>query len=286
MYKIYCHVFPNGKRYVGLTSTDLQVRWRNGLGYATCPLMDRAIRKYGWENIKHEVLAETNDLKCAIDLERYYIALFDTTSEHNGYNVLPGGDVSENELTPEIRHKLGNGWRGKTRSEVEKQKISKGVKQVFSRPESNGHIGMRHNEDTTRKMSVSQRKAWCNDKRKIAASDRMSERMSDPEFRKKVLDNLSQQPKRKKGEWSMPESAKAKLSRHFTGKFIGEKSPCSKAVIQYSSDGKFIKRWATASDVERSGIAYRSNVSKCCRRVPHVKTVGGFVWRFEGDSFD
>ena len=41
------------------------------------------------------------------------------------------------------------------------------------------------------------------------------------------------------------------------------------------------RRWSNAGEVERAGIASRSNVSKCCCGVPHVKTVGGFVWRFE-----
>lgn len=51
-YCVYCHTFPNGKRYVGISS-DCEKRWRNGKGYETQPKMNRAIQKYGWENIKH-----------------------------------------------------------------------------------------------------------------------------------------------------------------------------------------------------------------------------------------
>ena len=33
-YSVYCHTFPNGKRYVGISS-DCEKRWRNGKGYET-----------------------------------------------------------------------------------------------------------------------------------------------------------------------------------------------------------------------------------------------------------
>jgi hypothetical protein len=104
--------------------------------------------------------------------------------------------------------------------------------------------------------------------------------MEDPEFRAKVLENLSQY-RRKPGEWAMPDEAKDKISKHNRGKWMGEKSPCSKAVLQYDLDGNFIQRWVNAGEVERAGIAGRSNISACCRGKPHVKTAGGFVWRFD-----
>lgn len=34
-YSVYVHTTPNGKRYVGMTSQEPFVRWRNGLGYST-----------------------------------------------------------------------------------------------------------------------------------------------------------------------------------------------------------------------------------------------------------
>ena len=55
---IYCHIFPNGKRYVGRTSQLLYKRFHNGLGYKNSPLMEKAIKKYGWENIEHVILEE------------------------------------------------------------------------------------------------------------------------------------------------------------------------------------------------------------------------------------
>jgi group I intron endonuclease len=243
--------------------------------------MDRAIRKYGWENIKHEVIDTAESREDAEVKERYYIEVFMSDHPEHGYNVLPGGDVADNPLTDEIRYKLGNGQRGRSRTVEEKIKISAGVKETFSRPDSNGHFGMHHADSTRQKMSESQTERWSDDQqRREAASERMRQRMGDPEFRAKVFENLSQY-RRKPGEWTMSEEAKAKISAHNRGKWIGEKSPCSKPVLQYDTSGNFIKRWANAGEVERAGIANRSNVSACCRGKPHVKTAGGFVWLFE-----
>lgn len=281
MYTVYCHVFPNGKKYIGLTRTSVERRWGHGGNYKTCPLLFRAIKKYGWESVEHIVLAEVSSLEEAEQREREFISTYKTQDPSFGYNILPGGDVSDNCATEEMRYKLGNGWRGKQRSKVEKRKISRGVKKVFTRAESNGHFGLSHSLISRGKMSMSHTEKWANDeKRRTEASLRMIERMADSAYKAEVLERLSQY-KRKPGEWKMPEQAKAKLSEQTKGKWIGDKSPCSKPVLQYTVNGDFIKRWANAGEVERAGIASRSNVSKCCRGVEHVKTVGGFVWRFE-----
>lgn len=282
MYTIYCHLFPNGKRYVGITKTTLNRRWGNGNKYKTCRLVDRAIQKYGWDNIEHIVLDTAESVEEAESKEREYISKFRSDEVEYGYNLLPGGDVSKNELTDEMRFSLGNGWRGKHRTDIEKEKISAGVKRRFERETSNGHIGMKASDETKKKMSVSHKSRWAQDEeRRRAASERMKKRMSDGEYREKVLDTLSKLPKRKSGEWSMPESAREKLSQANKGKWLGEKSPNSKPVLQYTKDGVFVKRWANAGEVERAGIAQRANVSKCCHGAPHVKTVGGYIWKFE-----
>lgn len=281
MYYIYCHTFPNAKRYVGITRTSPERRWGKGNNYSNCPLMARAIQKYGWENIKHEIIDTAESKEDAEVKEKCYIAQFRSNCPEYGYNVLPGGNVATNPLTDDLRYKLGNGQRGKARTAEEKAKISAGVRETFSRPESNGHAGMHHTDSTRAKMSESQVKRWNGDQqRRDDAAERMRQRMADPEYRASVCENLSKY-RRKPGEWSMSDETKAKIGEHNRGKWIGDNSPCSKPVCQYDVSGTFIKRWANAGEVERAGIANRSSVSACCRGKPHVKTAGGFVWRFE-----
>lgn len=152
MYTVYQHIFPNGKRYIGVTRTSVEKRWGyRGYNYKS-QVVGRAIEKYGWENIEHEVFAVCDTKEQAEHLERWLVKHFDTTNPEHGYNVLPGGDVAVNDATPEMRYKLGNGNRGRHHTEEEKQKISEGCKRRFKRPESNGHIGRKAPEGTKEKM--------------------------------------------------------------------------------------------------------------------------------------
>ena len=58
MFSVYCHTFPNGKKYIGI-SKDAEKRWGvNGCGYNTQPKMARAIKKYGWDNVDHEIIVD------------------------------------------------------------------------------------------------------------------------------------------------------------------------------------------------------------------------------------
>ena len=53
---LYRHTSPSGKVYIGITSKSVNKRWNGGRGYKTCIYFYNAILKYGWDNIKHEIL--------------------------------------------------------------------------------------------------------------------------------------------------------------------------------------------------------------------------------------
>lgn len=89
---VYMHtVLANGKRYIGQTSLSVNRRWGlNGYRYKG-QLFYNAIQKYGWENIKHEILATDLSQKEADELERFYIQKYKTDNSEYGYNITPGG---------------------------------------------------------------------------------------------------------------------------------------------------------------------------------------------------
>ena len=108
-YSVYCHTFPNGKKYVGISS-DCEKRWRNGKGYETQPKMDRAIKKYGWSNVRHDIVLNGLTREQANDLEKWLIAEFDCIE--NGYNATIGGDnILTTYLRPEVMKILVNSKR-------------------------------------------------------------------------------------------------------------------------------------------------------------------------------
>lgn len=152
MYTVYQHIFPNGKRYIGVTRNSVEKRWGyQGYNYKS-QVVGRAIEKYGWDNIEHDIFAVCETKEHAERLERWLVKYYDTTNPMHGYNVLPGGDVAVNDATPEMRYKIGSGNRGRKHTEEEKQRISDGVKRAFSRPKSNGCFGKKASEETKEKM--------------------------------------------------------------------------------------------------------------------------------------
>ena len=280
MYTIYCHIFPNGKRYIGITRKTVKERWGNGKNYASCPLVERAIKKYGWENIEHQIISVVDTKEDAEREERSLISEYKSDNVEFGYNILPGGNVSDNPPSEEMREKLGRGWRGKHRSEEEKQKIGEGVRKAFDRPESNGHIGLKMSESTKRKMSEAHKERWKDEEKRIKQGETQKALWADTDHRDKMMKARKKQRHRKPGEYKMSNETKEKLSKQFKGRWLGENSPCSKPILQYSKEGEFIKRWANAGEAERAGIAIRENISKCCRGSPHYKSAGGYVWKF------
>ena len=103
-YCVYEHVFPNGKKYIGI-SCDAEKRWRNGKGYETQPKIARAINKYGWNNIKHEVLIDGLTQEQAEKIEALLIQAYD--SIENGYNTSIGGNkINASYLNEHVLHMI------------------------------------------------------------------------------------------------------------------------------------------------------------------------------------
>lgn len=90
MYSVYKHTCPNGKVYIGMTQLAVERRWKSGGGYKAM-LFGRAIAKYGWDNITHEVLAVSLSKQQAEKLEIALILKFNSSSPACGYNVDNGG---------------------------------------------------------------------------------------------------------------------------------------------------------------------------------------------------
>lgn len=134
-YIVYRHVVPNGKMYVGITSQPLNHRWKGGYGYIRQPFFYNAIKKYGWDNIKHEVLLNNLTQEHASLAEEIFISYWDLTNRDKGYN-LDGGGFSGYKISEDTRHKRSlsmigknagclNGMYGKHLTEEQKEKISK-----------------------------------------------------------------------------------------------------------------------------------------------------------------
>lgn len=174
-YYVYKHTFPNNKVYIGITQQEPEKRWKNGLGYdAHQKIMKRAIQKYGWNNIRHEILYKNLSKNEACNKEIELIALYDSTNKQKGYNVSQGGEIrvkqtEESKLKNRIAH-LG-------------RKASLETKQKISNSNLGKHSKKRNNEQK-RKISEATRKAMQNPELKIKLSELAKKRKNNT---KKVI---------------------------------------------------------------------------------------------------
>ena len=119
---LYKHTCPNNKCYIGITSRkNPNIRWRNGLAYIYNnsnhnTKFANAILKYGWDNIKHEILFDNLSKDEACELEKKYIKYFKDLNL--SLNLTDGGDgIWGYKFTDEQRKKLSESHKGKKQSE-------------------------------------------------------------------------------------------------------------------------------------------------------------------------
>lgn len=127
-FKVYKHTSPSGKVYIGITQQKTTKRWENGNGYKNNKYFVNAIKKYGWNNFKHEILFENLTEEEAKLLEQMYIALYDSSNRKKGYNRTLGGD----------------GVRGYYHSAETKEKLSKISKTLWENPSYRQHMSEIH----------------------------------------------------------------------------------------------------------------------------------------------
>lgn len=83
LYYIYIHTCPDYMTYVGVSQNPKQ-RWNNGEGYKDNKKFYQAIKKYGWNNIRHEIVAETYYRRISQKIERTIITEF--KKKNKSYN--------------------------------------------------------------------------------------------------------------------------------------------------------------------------------------------------------
>ena len=143
-YSVYVHTTPSGKMYVGITKQKPEYRWgRNGIKYKT-QVFYRAIEKYGWDNIDHEIIAEHLTKEEAENFEIKLIDKLHTTDPKYGYNITTGGEGG-NGLYGEK-----NGRYGKPVSEETKEKMRE-AKRLNPR---------KYTEEELKKKSEKSKEVW------------------------------------------------------------------------------------------------------------------------------
>ena len=152
-YCVYCHTTPSNRKYVGISCDPIK-RWRNGKGYEKNYIFTRAIEKYGWENIKHEILYDGLSEEEAKTIERKLIAEWNLTDAEYGLNLSGGGEGALSEHTKALMSQARKGNKycvGRVLSDDTKGKIAESLRSYYA-VHGGTFTGRHHTEETKEKL--------------------------------------------------------------------------------------------------------------------------------------
>lgn len=243
-YSVYMHIFPDGKRYVGMTSSEpVEKRWGpNGCRYQTQSVYD-AILEQGWDNIAHVIVCQGIPFHDAELKERELIKRYKTTDPEHGYNISHGGMYGKGILNESTKEKLRQ-WDFEHPEAAERMRWYARHKS----PETIEKIrqkatGVKQSEETKEKRAAKLRGR----KQTSKAIERMCSAQS----------NRAWEEKRVRAVLSATE----------------------KPVLQYDISGSFIHRHESATKAALAVGGSFGSVARCCRKERH--TYKGYIWRYE-----
>lgn len=250
-YTVYKHTTPCGKVYIGITSKKPCKRWNGGLGYLNNDHFYRAILKYGWDNIQHEILFTHLTKEEAEKTEIELIALYRSDQKEYGYNIQHGGSSN-----------------GKHADET-KEKISKANKGRMP-----WIYGGHHSEETKKKISDFHKGSHLPENTRKKISESLKGKKQSPETVRKRT-----------------EANRGRVVSEETRKKISEANKGRKVVQSLETRKKISKTLSTPVLCIETGVVYcgareasrqmglqSSSISRCCNG--KIRQTGGFHWKY------
>lgn len=109
----------NNKIYIGQTVNSINHRFNQHINSAIhfkgCPYLGKAIRKYGSENFKIDVIEDNISTNALNDREKYWIKYYKSNNTDFGYNLTRGGNLTCVAMSEEDENLINQLWdSGKT----------------------------------------------------------------------------------------------------------------------------------------------------------------------------
>lgn len=152
-YTVYMHICPNNKKYIGITQRTPENRWNKGLGYYSNKHFYSAIKKYGWENIKHKILFSNLTKEKAEQKEIELIAYYKSNNDKYGYNIENGGN-SIGKHSESVKKKISEAQIGEKNHNFNKRH-TKEWKEYMSKimsGKNNAFYGKTHTKEVREKL--------------------------------------------------------------------------------------------------------------------------------------
>lgn len=201
---VYCLTSPSGRQYVGYTLRDVSCRLAEHCSSSSRSAITNAIKKYGIESFRVEILLESSDREILAAREVEEISKRNSL-QPNGYNLTLGGDGC-NGLPASARVEMGNkirekwkdtNYRSKRKHSLtkfwsdsnvrEKQKAA--LKHYYADPSNREAARLRTrtalaNPENRSKHRAALKAAWSSESLRKANSLRCAALWSDPAVRK------------------------------------------------------------------------------------------------------
>lgn len=276
-YIVYRHVSPDNKMYVGITCQKINRRWENGNGYRSNPYFTRAIKKYGWDNFKHEILLKNLTKEQAECAERLFIGYWNLTDNIHGYNLDNGGN-SVGKHSDKTKAKMSESQRGRIFTDEHRKKLSlshigkpnkrKGIplSDEAKRKLSDAHKGKKLSEEHKRKISLSLKATLSKNPRQPISEEHRKKLSEAHKGHRHSDETKMKMSKAHKGRQVKPESV-IKMLQHRN----------LRPVLQIDiNTNKIINTFPYIADAERT--LRICHISECCNG--KRKTAGGYKWRY------
>lgn len=301
-FKVYMHISPNGKRYIGITRQENpERRWgSNGCGYIDNEYFWRAIQKYGWGNFAHEVLYTNLTKTEAEQKEIELIALYDSTDKNKGYNIATGGNYNPNIVIRPVKQYTVDGIFIKEYECIKYAAIETGVNKSnislccnYKAKTAGGYIWVFSDVDLTEEYL-----AWCNsDKRsenRVAVHRYSMNGEFIQEYGSFTLAGLATNINPTsialccKGEYKSVANSiwryahESLTQEHLEWCNTLSSDNLKKEVSQYLRDGTFICTYDSIEDAHLKTNVSRCGIGACCRG--DSKTAGNFLWRYSNEE--
>lgn len=299
MYQVYKITnIINNKNYIGITTRGLENRWKEHLSVANNQnskdynaLFKKAIRKYGKENFKIELLENCNSIENMKEKEKFYIAKYNSyafSPNGWGYNSTMGGDgvfgygkavVMIDPLTCELEEYFNTiaeaeSFYGRGVLECCKNYQNSHFKKIFLYYEDYKDKTLKEIQDIidSRLNIISQLDLNGNFIKNWYSSTEVKKQLNYSQA------NISSccigTRKQANGyQWCYRKNLK-----NYLGKTVKTNHTTAKKVNQYDLKGNFIKTWNSITEAANELKICGSKITCVCKG--SRKTTGGFKWSY------
>ena len=280
----------NQKIYIGQDSKNNS----NYLGSGK--LLKEAIKEFGKENFKKEILEYCNSQVELNNQERFWVKELNSKTP-NGYNITSGGQGTLNWMPsketlekqniarkkrfedPKEREKLSKAQKKRFENLNERNKISKGQKKRFKNKTNHPMYNKHHSEKSNKKNSLSNKNRFEDPKEreKISITTKIGLANMNDEIRKKMKINISVAMKKR---FEDPKE-REKISS------FGPKNGMSKKLYQYNNKLSLIKLWSYVGECflnNNNNLKYSfiiANARYNTKNLNNLKSYKGYIFSYK-----